>query len=278
MSTLHTVERDNMKHSSKHSLTFFALAFAWSWSCWLLAPVVKFDSSFASSALFFLGGFGPSLAAVTVVGMTGGRDGLRAWLARCLQWRGRGGWMTLAFLSPLAVLTLAAATHMALGGVVPPSPAAGNVALLLVNFGLVFMVGGPLGEEFGWRGYALPAIQERLGWRASGLVLGAVWGAWHLPLFYVAGSSQNQGSLLAFFVLIIATSVFYTWLFDRSAGSLVPVLLLHTASNSWPSVVPILPSDADQRPYFIVVGLVAMAAVLLLLRPDRNHINKSLAP
>lgn len=267
-----------MKHSSKQLLTFFALAFAWSWTCWLLAPVVKFDSNFASSALFFLGGFGPSLAAVTVVGMTGGRDCLRAWFACCLQWRGRGGWMLLAFISPLAVLASAAAIQLTLGGVVPPSPAVGHVALLLMNFGLVFLVGGPLGEEFGWRGYALPAMQERLGWRTSSLMLGGIWGVWHLPLFFVAGSSQNQGSITAFFVLIVATSVFYTWLFNRSAGSLVPVLLLHTASNSWPSVVPILPSDTDQRPYLFVVGLVAMAAVLLLLRPDRNHINKSLAP
>ncbi len=90
-----------MKHSSKKLWIFFAFTFAWLWTCWLLTPVVKFDSSLASSALFFLGGFGPSLAAVTVVGMTGGRDGLRAWLARCLQWRGRGGWMALAFCRPL---------------------------------------------------------------------------------------------------------------------------------------------------------------------------------
>lgn len=242
-----------------------------------MAPVVNADASFASSALFFLGGFGPSLAAFTVVGMTSGRDGLRVWLARCLQWRGRRGWMTLAFLSPLAVLTLAAATHRTLGGVIPPSPAVGHTALVLANFGLVFLVGGPLGEELGWRGYALPAIQERLGWRSASLVLGSIWGVWHLPLFFVAGSSQNQGSLLAFFVLIVATSVFYTWLFNRSAGSVVPALLLHTASNSWPSVVPILPSDADQRPYLLVVGLVVTAAVWLLLRRDGNLASRGLA-
>ena len=97
-----------------------------------------------------------------------------------------------------------------------------------------------------------------------------------LTAFFVAGSSQNQGSLLSFFVLIVATSVFYSWLFNRSAGSIVPALLLHTASNSWPSVIPILPSDTDQLPYFIVVGLVVIAAVWLLLRHDGNHANKGL--
>lgn len=260
-----------MTHSLRHLLIFFGLTFAWSWTCWLLTPIVKADSSYASSALFFLGGFGPSLAAVTLVGIEGGRAGLRTWLTRCLQWRGNGGWMTLAFLSPLAVLTLAAAIHMALGGSVPTSPAIGHIALLIANFGLVFLVGGPLGEEFGWRGYALPVMQERLGWRSASLALGIIWGVWHLPLFFVAGSSQNQGSMAAFFVLIVATSVFYAWLFTRTRWSLLPALVLHTASNAWPFVIPVLPSDIDQRPYLTVIGLVLIAAIWLLLRPNANH-------
>ncbi len=266
-----------MEYPLTRLATFFALTFAWSWTCWLIAPTVKVDSSYASSALFFLGGFGPSLAAVTVVAATGGRAGLRAWLKRCLQWRGHWGWITLALLSPLAVLTLAAAIHMALGGSLPASPAMGHVALVTLNFALVFLVGGPLGEEFGWRGYALPALQHRWGWRASSLVLGGIWGAWHLPLFFIAGSAQNQGSVLAFFVLIVATSVFYTWLFNRSAGSVLPVLALHTASNAWPSVIPILPSDEVQTPYLLVIGIVVLAAVWLLCRRDHNQPQEGLA-
>jgi uncharacterized protein len=254
-------------------LIFFALTFAWSWSCWLLASAVKDVSNAASSALFFLGSFGPSLAAVVIVAMTGGRGSLRVWLTQCLQWRRRWGWMTLAFFSPLAILTLAAAAHMALGGSVPPSPAYSHIGMLIANFFLVFLVGGPLGEELGWRGYALPAMQERLSWRSTSLALGVIWGLWHLPLFFIASSSQSNGSMVAFFILIIATSVFYTWLSNRSEGSVLPAMVLHTASNSWPFLVPVLPSDVDQRPYLFVVGLVVTAAIWLLLRSDRNPIN-----
>jgi uncharacterized protein len=142
---------------------------------------------------------------------------------------------------------------------------------------LVFLVGGPLGEELGWRGYALPTMQERMGWRSAGLVLGFIWGVWHLPLFFIAGSSQNNGSMVVFFVLIMASSVFYTWLYNRSEGSVLPALVLHTASNTWPFVVPVLPSDTDQRPYHFVVSLVIIAAIWLLLRRDRNQPNKGLA-
>lgn len=263
-----------MQQPSKQLLIFFALTFAWSWTCWLLAPVIETQSAHAASTLFFLGGFGSSLAAVMVVSVNGGRAKLRDWLKKCLQYRGRWRWITLALLAPLAILTLAAALHMVLGGNVRASPAVGHVAMLLANFGLVFLIGGPLGEELGWRGYALPALQQRLSWRTAGVVLGGIWGIWHLPLFFIAGSAQNQGSILAFFVLIMATSVFYTWLFNRSAGSIVPVLVLHTASNSWPFLIPILPSDLNQRPYLLVVSLVVAAAIWLLCRsdpPDSNN-------
>lgn len=248
--------------------SFIALTFAWSWSCWLLAPVVQPTSGLAANVLFYLGGVGPSLAAIAVVAMSGGQVSLRSWLLRCLTWRGSPGWLVLAFLSPLAVLSLAAAAHMALGGSVPPSPAIGHIGLFIGNFFLVFLVGGPLGEELGWRGLALPVMQERLGWRSASLVLGVIWGVWHLPLFFIAESAQSNGSMAAFFVLIVSTSVFYAWLYQRSSGSVLPALALHTASNSWPSLVPVLPSDADQRAYLLVVGLVVMAAVWLLARRD----------
>lgn len=257
-----------MTNSAKSFSSFFALIFSWSWTCWLLAPVVKAQSSYASNALFILGGFGPSFAAIAVVAMTGGRTALKDWLLRCLKWRDSQGWLVLAFLSPLTVLTLAAGAHIALGGTMPPSPAVSNIGLFATNFFLVFLVGGPLGEELGWRGFALLVLQERLGWRSASLVLSVVWRVWHLPLFFIAESAQNSGSIAAFLMLIVATSVFYSWLYNRSNGSLLPALVLHTASNSWPMLVHVLPSDTDQRPYLVVVGLVVTAAIWLLVRQD----------
>ena len=211
-----------------------------------------------------------------MVCLNSGRTGLRAWLLRSLTWRaswGRG-WLVLAFLSPLAVLTVAAGAHISLGGSMPPSPAMAHIGLFVANFFLVFWVGGPLGEDLGWRGFALPALQERLDWRSASLALGIIWGMWHLPLFFVADSTQNNGSVAAFFVLIIATSVFYTWLYNRSNGSVLSALTLHTASNSWPFFVPVLPSDAEQRPYLFLVALVVAASIWLLARRDDRSPHK----
>jgi uncharacterized protein len=251
-------------------LAFFVLTFVWSWACWFLAIMLKSNSGYAEKTLFFLGGFGPSISAVCIVGYTGGKTGLLAWLSSCIRWHrswGFGLWV-LAFFAPLMVLALAAVRHVALGGTIPPSPAIEHVPLFLANFILVLIAGGPLGEELGWRGFALPEMQKHMSWRSASLALGGIWGIWHLPLLFVAGAPQSGIQFFAFFVLIISTSVFYTWLYNRSRGSVLPVLALHTASNSWPGLIPILPSDADQRPYYFVITLVVIAAIWLLFQSD----------
>ena len=163
---------------------FFALAFAWSWFCWLLSSVIRPQLPTVGMLLFIAGSFGPSIAAIAVVRYVGGQDGLHCWLRRSLQWRVGWRWLALSFFLPLAVMGLAAAGHITLGGMIAPSPASGHVLLAVVNFGLVLLLGGPLGEEFGWRGYALPVLQERYSWRVASLVLGMAWSAWHLPLFF----------------------------------------------------------------------------------------------
>lgn len=260
-------------------LTFFALAFAWSWTCWLLAPALKADFPIASTTMSVAGGFGPSLAAVVIVAYGSGRAGLRRWLKRCLQWRVGWRWVALAFVFPVIFMGLAAAAHVALGGSLPPSPAAEHVGMAAANFLLVFLIGGPLGEEFGWRGYALPALQTRWGWRVASLLLGVVWAAWHLPLFYSAGTVQNHLPMGLYALSAIASSVLFAWLFNRSRGSIVPVLVLHTAVNAWSLIIPVmvLPDGSNLRPFQIVVGILVLTAVALLFTGERSP-NKVVAP
>lgn len=250
------------------TITFFVLAFAWSWAFWLLSSLMKPEASMTATALALAGGFGPSLAAVAVVAWQGGRGGLRRWLQACLQWRVGWRWMALAFFFPLAFMGLAAAVHVALGGMLPPSPAAGHVLLAAVNFVLVFLVGGPLGEEFGWRGYALPTLQCRWGWRIASLVLGGAWALWHLPLFYSGATVQSHLPMGLYGLSAIASSVVFAWLYNRTEGSVVPVLVLHTAVNAWPSFIPVmaLSDGSNLRPFQLVVGILVGAALLLLLR------------
>lgn len=245
-------------------LGFFALTFAWSWACWALSPVVRPGLPWLATSLMFAGSFGPSLAAIVVVASTRPVGGLRAWLSRCLQWPIGWGLCAVALLLPLAVMLLAAGLHIALGGDIGTSPASGHLLMTVVNLPLVLLLGGPMGEEFGWRGYALPVLQDRLGWRAASLVLGLVWGVWHLPLFFIDGTAQAHIPLALFLLSVVAMSVVFAWLVNRTAGSVVAALLFHTAINFWPSVVPVLPTDGSYRAYAFVVAILVLLALLVL--------------
>jgi len=265
--------------SARALLVFCALAFTWTWTWGLLGVALKADFPAAATALSMTSGFGPSLAAVVVVFHTEGRAGLRLWLIRCLRWRIGWRWILLAFTFPAVCMGLAAAAHVALGGTLPPSSAAGHVGLAALNVLLIFLVGGPLSGEFGWRGYALPALpalpalQARWGWRVASLVLGVVWAAWHLPLFYSTGNLQSDWPFGWFALSVIASSVLFAWLFYRSQGSLLPVLVLHTAVNAWLMIIPVtvLPDGSNLRISQFVVGILVLAATLLLCFGGRKQ-------
>lgn len=252
--------------STASLLAFFALAFAWSWTCWLLASKLQVDFPLVATTLALTGGFGPSLAAVVVVAYDSGVTGLRCWLKRCMRWRVGWRWIVLAFVLPAVFMGLAAAAHVTLGGTLPPSPAAGHIAMAVTNFLLIFLVGGPLGEEFGWRAVALPAMQARWGWRVASVLLGVVWAVWHLPLFYGASTVQSHLPMGLYALSAVASSVLFAWLFNRSQGSVVPVLVLHTAVNAWSLVIPVmvLADGSNLRPFQIVVGMLVVTAVALL--------------
>ena len=95
-------------------------------------------------------------------------------------------------------------------------------------------------EELGWRGLALPLLQRHLNPAAAGLVLGLIWGAWHLPAFFVGGTPQSGWSFLPFFVGVVAASVIMTGLYNASRGSLLLAMLMHFQLNNplWPDAQP----------------------------------------
>ena len=135
-------------------------------------------------------------------------------------------------------------------------------------FALVLLIGGPLGEEFGWCGYALPSLQAGHDWRVASLGLGLVWGVWHLPLFFIAGTSQAHVPLGLFLLSVVAMSVSFAWLVNRCAGSVVVALLLHTAINFWPSIIPVLPTSEGHRPCAFLVAMLVVLALGLLTQPN----------
>jgi membrane protease YdiL (CAAX protease family) len=184
-----------------------------------------------------------------------------------MQWNVGWGWFALAFFGPLVVVALAAGLHVALGGSMPPSPAWGQIPLAVINLFGVLLLGGPLGEEFGWRGYALPHLQVRMGWRLASLLLGLIWGVWHLPLFFTADTVQADMTLPIFLFSVLAMSVVFGWLARHTRGSVAAALALHTAINYWPTIVPVMPTLETNRPYLLVVVIQVVLAAGLMVWP-----------
>src|SRR5262249_31601901 len=94
------------------------------------------------------------------------------------------------------------------------------------------------GEELGWRGFMLPALAARVGFAPASVLVGIVWSAWHLPMFFIAGGDMIGQSFWIFLLSVTALSVAMTWLFVNAGGSLLLVMLMHAAVNNTTGIVP----------------------------------------
>lgn len=246
---------------------FFALAFGISWLLWL--PLVASSRGMLPfrvpfGPFWFLGGWGPTLASLILTIVQWGLPWLWAFFRRAPAWRRRPRWYAAALLTPALLSLGAIGLRVLLGGAVPaPLPA---VPWYLVPLTFVTSLPtGPLSEEFGWRGYALPRMQARQGPLWAALTLGLLWGTWHLPLFLIQGMNQAGGSFFWFVVHGVALSVLFSWVYNQSGGSLLLAILLHAAINTTFAVIPIVPSlTGDPVPYLLYIGLTWVLAVAIV--------------
>ena len=242
---------------------FFVVAFAWSWVLWALAT--RLDPGGAlPDVLVVAGRFGPSLAAIAVTQAVAGRDGRVSLLASLRRWRApMSSWLTVT-LGPVAVVVAAIGLAAALG-----TPAGGfndptTAYLVVPAFVVILVAGGPLGEELGWRGFALDRLQDRVGPVTASVLLGVVWGLWHLPLFLDISQVQASLPLALYLGQTTATAVIYTWLWNRTR-SLPLVLVLHTMTNLAAGVFPLLTPEAPDDLAFGLAVAIAGAVALGLI-------------
>lgn len=225
----------------RHQLAaFFVLTYAISWTLWLVLAAVSLPiTTTAGAVLNVLAIAGPSLAALLLaVGL--GRPALRELLTGFSVSRLRGPWWAVALILPLLMMSGAIAVAVALLGAPAPHLTASLLGVLLLEFVRILFLGGPLGEELGWRGFALSRLQQRHTALTSSILVGVVWGLWHIPLYFVPGTGQHEilrsGTNPAFAIVgfvgwTIGLCVLFTWLFNQSRGSLLVVILFHTAVN-----------------------------------------------
>ncbi len=215
-------------------LLYFLGAYALTWMFWVPAALAargQLDLPVPGFLLMVLGGLGPMLAAILVSGYESGGAGVRALFGQLLRWRVPVGWYLAALLGIAALELSAVPVRLTSGGPVDGSALLGALAAAPFHFLFVALVGGGLDEEMGWRGYALPRLQGRLGVLAANLVLGVLWAFWHLPLWYVPGSFQAGTSFGLYVATTTALSFLIGWVYNGTGGSLLLTILAHTASD-----------------------------------------------
>jgi membrane protease YdiL (CAAX protease family) len=209
--------------------------------------------------LFFLAVYAPAIAALSLVTRNGGIAGLRRFLGRALLWRCGAAWYVFLIIGIPLIFISGSALRGNLFG--EPFPFA-SLQALLVALGLA-AIKGPV-EEFGWRGLALPLLQRKFAPIWAGLILGAIWGLWHLPAFLLGGTQQSEWSFTAFFAGCLAISVIATALFNRSHGSILLSAFFHFSLMN-----PIFPDAQPYDTYLLIV-----AAVLIVWWNRNNMFTK----
>ena len=228
------------------------------------------------SSLGFFVGYGLATAALVMTGLTEGGAGVRALLRRYLIWRVGLRWYLVVLLGPAFVGLAAMALVYAWSGQVPDwsngeaSRILGtstNLWLFVVLFFLVDALTN--GEEMAWRGFVLPKLQARFSALVASLILGAVWGLWHLPRFWLAG---DAGSFALAMVHNLAMAVVFTWVYNNTSGSLLIATLFHAATNTAYLFLvggPSVTGDATLRLVSIGIEVVAACVIVVAAGPAR---------
>jgi membrane protease YdiL (CAAX protease family) len=237
---------------------FALVTFAITWGvigAYILLPdrtAAAFGQIHGGHPLYFLATWAPAIAGVALVLAHGGVRGLGAFLSRLLLWRCDAVWWALILAGiPLVFM---AGSLLKGGPLLAPLPPEGAGAVLAAMGVMLFL--GPV-EELGWRGVAQPLLQRHVAPFWAGAAIGAVWGVWHLPAFFLAGVVFAEWSFLPFFVGNVTLGILVTPIFNASRGSLLLPMLFH-----WQLINPLWP---DAQPWDTWL-LVALAAVVVWWR------------
>jgi len=253
---------------SKYPLiSFFVMAILFSWIA--VTPLLV-NPALPKEPFMILGALaGPTLSAVIVTAVAEGKAGLGTFFKRYIQWRAGIVWWLIVLFGILIALNVAATF------ILGPSLLAEffkNLGLILPTYLITLIAGvilGPLWEEPGWRGFALPRLQEQYGPFVGSVILGVMWALWHAPGYWGGWMESVFPALL---VYCIGFSILATWVYNNTRGSILLMILLHSSSNAAISVgAKVLPTNLSAGMHtFVFSGWIpaimsGMAAILILI-------------
>lgn len=214
----------------------------------------------------------PTLSALFVAGLYPHAGGIRSVTRQIRVWRVGVAWYALALIGPIVLFLIADVIHVALGGAPPERLLAfslhsgfGPGSIFWVVFGSFFA------EELGWRGFAQPRLQSRLGALGASMLIGVLWATWHLwPVVTPGGLAlETPEDATATYIRMISTAIVYGWMYNSTNGSLFLVMVAHLGHNLAGSVVQ-RPSDSWHFHVTIAFLYSAVATCIALTTNSRT--------
>lgn len=242
-------------------VAFIVMAFLFSWIA--VTPLIL-NRSLPVEPFQMLGAFvGPTLSAIIVTAILEGRKGVSSFFKRYLQWRAGFVWWLFVLFGILIALNTVAAIIL---GISIWTEFIKNIGLVLFTYLITLLVGvilGPLWEEPGWRGFALPRLQSQYGPIVGTLILGVLWALWHLPGYL--GGWMTVG-IVPLVLSGVAFSIIATWVYNNTRGSILLMILLHSSSNAAISIgSQVLPSNlSDSMNSFVFGGWIPAITYLII--------------
>jgi uncharacterized protein len=258
----------------RHSIiTFFVLAYALAWI--LESPLVFLRDAVTDTqglVLVILASNVPSAVAIVLTAIVLGRGALRKLLGRLLIWRFDVRWYLVVVLGPVALTGGMVASNTLLGG---PALSLGMPLLGAAVF-LAFSIfpGSALGEEIGWRGYALPRLQSGRSALGASFILAPIWALWHLPLWLTGAPGRTPLIYAGFVVSAFGLSVILTWVYNSTGGSLLLVVLLHATINLPITLLYDALGSQVTVPVLLYFGLTVVAAIVVVIVAGPKHLSR----
>jgi membrane protease YdiL (CAAX protease family) len=246
-------------------VSMYVLLFLLGWPVQILDALASHGlASKPPTILTIATGLTPAIAAIIVTAVLAGRAGVKDLFRRFLIWRVGVTWYAIGVFLLAAVILGGIGLHVLFGGAMPAMPIAGaSMGLIVFAFTVTVLVGALVNtEEIAWRGFALPRLQSRYGALTAALFIAVPEAFFHLPHFWNLDSIFYQNVGLVWFTAFTVAIVFiYTYIFNKTGGSLLIVTILHASQNAWANLL----SDNTLRPFQFTVALMWMIAIGLIL-------------
>lgn len=251
------------------------------------APLAAINAGLLPEAADQLGAFSASLAAIILAAIEGRKGGVRELLGRFFIWRVGIQWWAFVLLFGAVPAVAALYLFHLFGGPAVVwdglKPLSSFVPLLII---LTVLAG--MGEEFGWRGFAMPRLQARYNALVSSLIIGLLWGMWHIPLFLIEGTIQSKWlaeagwiAILGYTVFCMSWSIQYTWVFNNTKGSVLLAALFHGSVNAWNGYIDVYRGYFGSIFVYMALSVIVSLIIVLLAGPanlSRSKVRNVLEP